>query len=240
MVADIGIDTKARIAGACYLFIIAGGIFAEVMVRQAVLVPGDPAATAARMLEHEALYRAGFGVSLVFLALNLPILVVFYELFRNVDRTLARLMAVLFLVATSVETANLIRHIMPLNIALDPALQAGLGGAAPASLVYLHLTAFSDGFGISLVYFGFYMLVLGTLMRRSGLIPRLLGTMMLICGACYLTNSFALFLDPGIAARLFPWILMPCLVAELSLALVENPAEELSRRVADSFKKSDK
>ena len=38
-------------------------------------------------------------------------------------------------------------------------------------------------------------------------------------GLCYLINSVALLLAPEFEARLFPAILMPCLVAELSLAL---------------------
>jgi hypothetical protein len=38
-------------------------------------------------------------------------------------------------------------------------------------------------------------------------------------GLCYLTNSFANFLSPAFAAHLFPYILTPCFVAELSLCL---------------------
>jgi len=42
---------------------------------------------------------------------------------------------------------------------------------------------------------------------------------MAIAGLCYLTNSFALFLAPRLAAHLFPYILVPSGVAELSLCL---------------------
>jgi hypothetical protein len=36
---------------------------------------------------------------------------------------------------------------------------------------------------------------------------------------CYLINSLALILSPPLSSRLFPAILLPALVAELSLAL---------------------
>jgi len=42
---------------------------------------------------------------------------------------------------------------------------------------------------------------------------------MQIAGTCYLVNSFALILTPSLASRLFPAILLPSFVAELSMAL---------------------
>jgi Domain of unknown function (DUF4386) len=42
---------------------------------------------------------------------------------------------------------------------------------------------------------------------------------MQIAGVCYVINSFALILSPPLANRLFPAILLPALIAELSLAL---------------------
>ena len=38
--------TRPTAAGLCYLTVIAGGLFAEVVVRQARIVPGDATATA--------------------------------------------------------------------------------------------------------------------------------------------------------------------------------------------------
>ena len=34
---------------------------------------------------------------------------------------------------------------------------------------------------------------------------------------CYEINSFAWFLFPGFAGKLFPFILVPCFIAELSM-----------------------
>jgi hypothetical protein len=59
--------------------------------------------------------------------------------------------------------------------------------------------------------------VLGHLIFRSGFLPKALGVLMLIAGACYLTNSFALLLAPGLASRLFPAILVPAFIGEASL-----------------------
>ena len=60
-IADMPPQVAARWAGALYLAVIAGGLFAEAFVRGALIIPGDPAATAANILENEGLYRLGFA-----------------------------------------------------------------------------------------------------------------------------------------------------------------------------------
>jgi hypothetical protein len=40
-----------------------------------------------------------------------------------------------------------------------------------------------------------------------------------IAGVCYLTNSFAMLVAPAFQGNIFPFILLPAFVAELSLCL---------------------
>jgi hypothetical protein len=40
-----------------------------------------------------------------------------------------------------------------------------------------------------------------------------------IAGVCYLVNSFALILNPAFAEKLFPGILLPAFIGELSTCL---------------------
>ena len=82
---------KARIAGALYLIVIVAGIFAEIFVRGRLLVAGDAAATAHNIMAHELLYRLGFAAELIALVCNIPLAVIFYDLFKVVNRRLALL-----------------------------------------------------------------------------------------------------------------------------------------------------
>src|ERR1700704_1668529 len=82
---------QARIAGFLYLIVIVGGIFAEIFVRGRLVVHGDPAATAHNILTHELLYRAGFAAEVFSCACNVPLTLIFYNLFREVNRTAALL-----------------------------------------------------------------------------------------------------------------------------------------------------
>jgi uncharacterized membrane protein HdeD (DUF308 family) len=86
-------------------------------------------------------------------------------------------------------------------------------------LAYLAIRVHGHGFGVGLIFFGVACLIYGYLIRRSGFLPALIGWMLQIAGVCYLVNSFALLLSPPVQDRLFPWVLLPCLVAELAFAL---------------------
>jgi hypothetical protein len=87
------------------------------------------------------------------------------------------------------------------------------------ALSYVFIRAHSYGFGNGLIFFGVYCIVLGYLVYQSGFFPKIFGILMPIAGICYLINSFALILSPALANKLFPVILLPPFVAELSICL---------------------
>ena len=126
---------------------------------------------------------------------------------------------ILQLVAIGVEAATTLY----LVAALFPLGNAGyLKAFAPEQLyamASLSLKLHSYGFGMSLIFFGCFCLVIGYLIFRSGYLPKTLGVLMQIAGLSYLTNSFALVLVPALANRWFPAILLPAFVGETSLCL---------------------
>src|SRR5947209_12578937 len=76
----------ARIAGALYLINIVLGAFATAIVPAIVVVSGDAAATAHNIQTHELLYRLGLVAHLVVTVTNVPLALIFYELFKVVNR----------------------------------------------------------------------------------------------------------------------------------------------------------
>jgi hypothetical protein len=89
---------------------------------------------------------------------------------------------------------------------------------APA-LIYLATRLFATGFGFSLVLFAGFCVLIGTLILRSRVLPRVIGAMMILAGICYVVNTVALILSPGFWKLVNPTILLPIVLAELSLAL---------------------
>ena len=196
----------ARAGGVLYLVIIVIGALGEAVVRGRIVVPGNAAETAANLRSMEWLWRLGVAGEVVLLNCAIGLAVILYILLRPVNRDLA-LAAVLFnLVSIAVEGVA--------AVSLAAALQTSLPEQALFSIRW-----HSTGFGVALVFFGVECVILGYLIYRSGYMPRSIGVLMQIAGACYIINSFALFLSPPLSRLLFPAILMPCLIAELTLAL---------------------
>lgn len=213
-----GARKAARAAGVLYLLIIAGGLFAEIFVREALTVAGDPAATAAGILSGKRLYRLGFTVHLSYLLCAVPVALILYGLLGRVNSGIALLALLFNVIAIAVEAVNLLNQFAPLRILGAEGMQAFSEGQLE-SLAYLFPRLFSSGFGISLTFFGVFCLFAGFLIYQSRFLPRFLGVLMGLAGACYLVNSYSVFLAPGFAALLFPYILLPCLVGELAFAL---------------------
>jgi uncharacterized protein DUF4386 len=71
---------QARIAGVLYLIIFIAGPFAEFFVRDPLVVYRDAAATATNILAHESLYRSGGAATLITVACEPAVALLFYEL----------------------------------------------------------------------------------------------------------------------------------------------------------------
>jgi hypothetical protein len=208
----------SRIGGGLYLIIIVGGLFGEMFVRNRLIVPGDAAETASNIRSMDSLWRLGIAVELSMLVCGIVLALILYILLRPVSRDLALLAVFFNLVTIAIEALSDSQHLLA---AMFPLGTAGyLSAFTPeqlAAMASLSLKSHSHGFGVGLIFFGCECLILGYLIIRSGYFPKAIGVLMQVAGLCYLANSFALLLAPGLANRLFPAILVPAFVGEASL-----------------------
>jgi hypothetical protein len=210
---------QARIAGLCYLLVIAGGLYAEVMVRGSLVVAGDAAATARGIAANETLWRWGVAVHLLYLVPAIVTNVLICGLFEAVEPTLARLALVFSVAGVIIEAASLLHLYVPLAMIEDSGAITALGEGQRQAVSYLAVGLFDTGFGFALLFFAGFCVLIGTLILRSRLIPRVIGALMVVAGSCYVVNTLALLVSPALSDRLVPGILLPVGLAELSLAL---------------------
>ena len=208
----------ARVAGALYLINIVGGAFA-IGVVQARLFTLDPAATAHNIQAHELLYRSGLAAHIVVTLTNVPLALIFYELFKAVNRRLALLDAFFILVATAIEAAGLVTQFAPLILLGSDTYTNALPATQLQALASLPWALSDASYNIYTVFFGLDLLCLAYLVLRSRLLPGTIGVLLVIDGLAYLIYSFAQVLAPEIAAGLVPWIQLPAPVAEGALSL---------------------
>ncbi len=209
----------ARAAGVLYLLIIATGAFGEIVVRGTLFVSGDPSSTAANIAASESLWRVGIAGDILQHVFDIPVMLALYLTLKPVNKNLARLAILFNLIQTAVLVANSFNLVMPLFLVGNAEYLKAFAPDQLHAWTQLFVRLHTYGFGIGLVFFGLACLVSGFLIFKSGYLPRILGVLMMIAGLCYLTNSFALLLAPALAAVIVPAILVPPLIAELSLAL---------------------
>lgn len=209
----------ARIAGLLYLIVIGTGLFAEVFVRQALRVPGDAITTAHNIQASEMLYRLGFVADLTNFIIGLPCILIFYMLFKQVNKYLALLAIFFVIIQTAIIAVNLLNQASPL---LFLGGEQYLKSFQPNQLAMLSNHALdlqAQGYAIGLVFFGFYCLIIGYLIIKSTFLPRILGVFYGLAGLCYVINSYAMFLSPNFASTLFPYIMIPSFVGEFSVSV---------------------
>jgi len=209
----------ARIGGALYLIIIVIGLFGEVFVRDKLIVSGDATATAKNIMASESLWRIHIAAELFLLTCAIVLLMILFVLLRPVSRELTLLALFFNLVSIGLEAATA----MYLVVALFPLGNAAYLKAFSPEQLYamasLSLKSHGYGFGVSLLFFACFCVVIGRVIYKSGFLPKVIGALMQIAGLCYLTDSFALILAPNFANRLFPAILLPAFVGEASFCL---------------------
>ena len=208
----------ARLGGVLYLLIIVAGIFAQVFVRSKLIVSGDADATAANIIANELLFRSGVAAELMMLIFDVALALIFYVILRPINKNLALFAAFLRITMSSISAINSLNQMDVLLWLKTPASLA-FSPEAINALAYHSLKAHSFGYHIALVFFGFYCMSIGVLIFRSNFLPKVLGILMVIASISYLINSFVSILAPNLASYLGMFILLPALVAELSLAL---------------------
>ena len=209
----------ARIAGLCYLIVIATGLFSEVFVRQALRVPNNALATAQNIQTHELLFRWGFVADIINFVVGLPTILIIYHFFKRVNKLLVQIALAFVIIQTAIIAVNLLNQISPLLILSDESYLNTFQPNQLATLSLLSLNLQAQGYGIGLVFFGFYCLIIGFLILKSSLLPQLLGVLYATAGLCYLINSFIMFLSKGFENPMFMYLAIPIFIGELSLCL---------------------
>ncbi|HTI08118.1 MAG TPA: DUF4386 domain-containing protein [Puia sp.] len=217
---EISPKVYARIGGLAYLIIIVAGAMGEIFIRSKIIVPGDALATTQNIAASPTLWRIGVFGDLVMHVFDLVLGVVYYMLFKRVNKTLALLSLLFGLIQTAVLVANKMNLMMPLFLLEDTSYSKAFTQQQLQVLNSLFIKAHEYGFGFGLVFFGFECLIDGYLIFKSEFLPRALGVLITIAGLCYLTNTFLLIFSPKLEGSLFPILLGPlAFIGEFSLCL---------------------
>jgi hypothetical protein len=205
---------KARLAGLFELLEGVTSAVGQVYILGKLVVHGDAAATAANIVAHQPLVWLGFALSVIGVVFHIAWMLLFYELFKPVNRSLSLLAVFAMLVGCSVQAVTCLLYAAPLLT---------LNGGIPLSaftadqlqaLAYVFVRLNAYAFDLYLVFFGVWCVLNGYLIFRSTFLPRIFGVLLMIDGLGWMT-----YLSPALGVSLFPFIAVASGLAELPLPL---------------------
>jgi hypothetical protein len=178
------------------------------------VVPGDAAATLENVAAAPLEFRLGILADTVMALSDVALAGVLYVLFAPVNRTLS-LMAMAFrLVQAAILGVNLVNLHSAVALATSDGIEAGM----QSLLVLRAIDAHAAGYDFGLFFFAMNCFLVGVLILRSGIIPKLLGWLLMGAGAVYLVGSLLRVVAPALVDTVAPAYLLP-LVAELGFCL---------------------
>ena len=180
------LSRTARVTGVCYLGIAITGMVGFLLVRPAIHIPGDAAATARNVVEHALLARIGVVLELGIVATQALAAIWFYKLFRGFNAVAAGSLAAFGLVNAVAILASAAFMATAISVAGDPGLAPGGDMAATIQLLY-ELSAKS--WSVGALFFGLWLIPMGYLASSSGRMPKGLGYTLMGGGGDYIASA---------------------------------------------------
>lgn len=218
MLSATEIKRTTRRAGLLYLALSIVAMFSFFYLRPRFVISGDAAATASNILADERLYRTGLLLDLFGQLVFIAVVLALYRLFKDVDRTQARLMLALVGTGIAVQVASQALNVAPLIL---------LGGADYLSvftrpqleaLAYGSLTLFGKQGDLLTAFWGLWLFPFAVLTIRSGFLPKFLGVLLILSGGAYVVSCVTAVVFPAALGALSKF-LFPLYFGELIVVL---------------------
>ena len=191
----------ARVAAFVFLIIFFLGMSTELFIRPAIIVPGDAAATVKNIAASEALFRLSLVSDLIRQMFMMLLPLVLYKLLKPVNKTIASLMVIFYLVCVPISLLNELNHLAVLLLSSGAGYLTAFKADQLNALVMFFLELRKYGTFIPQVL-SFWVLLLGYLVFKSGFLPRILGILLMLGGLCYTVQAVLFILFPNFDAMI--------------------------------------
>jgi hypothetical protein len=194
------IKKQARIAGAWYFAVLLIAPIGLVYVPNLLYVRENATATADHIRASETLLRIGISSELIHEVLWVFVVLALYRLLKPVNENRAREMLILgALVSVPIVFLNVLNEVAALLLVSGANFLAVFTRPQLDALALLFFRLHGQGLNVASIFWGLWLFPFGTLVIRSGFIPRFLGALLFLAGAGYVVSAFTTLLLPQYA-----------------------------------------
>ena len=186
----------------------------------APLVKGNAAAIAAMIQASPVRFRVGITSDLISQISGIVLVLLLYRLLSAVDKNKAALMVTLFLVSVPISFVITLFDIAAQILLTGDIQTSNFTNTQLAELAQLFLGLHTRGVFALEIFWGLWLLPFGLLVIQSRRLPKLLGALLLVAGACYVAQSVTSLLIGGHATDLLrPMVIVAGAAGEISTML---------------------
>ena len=194
------IQKYGKITGILILLLTVIAPFSLLYIPSTLIVPGDAAATASNIFTSQSLFRMGIASDSIIFLIEIMLSVLLYVLLKPVNKTFALIAGFSRLAMTVIQGMNILNHIFVLLLLNGGAFLSAFDASQIQAMVLLFLNAHQNVVLIWGLAFSLHLFILGTLIYKSAYIPKFVGILLIVAGACYLVQSFGNILLPQFEA----------------------------------------
>ncbi len=187
LIAGHSIKGFARLTGFMYFLLIPLGVLG-IMYIPTLVVEGDHDATVANIAENSGMFKLSMLTALLVQIVHITVALMLYRLFLPVNRTVARLLVLMAMLAVPIALLNEANNGAVLLVLGNPELSN--------SLVALFLGIHQYGIYIVGIFWGFWLFPMGYLAYKSNFMPKIIGIALMIGCFGYVADSFIYMVAP--------------------------------------------
>ena len=223
--------TTARIAGLLYLGVVVTGIFTLMYVPSKLIDSDNAVLTYQNIVASESLFRLGIISGLLCYTFFLFLPLVLYKLLKPVNENYAKVMVLLAIISVPMYFLNVQNELTVLSL-IKGTSNFGLSTEQIQSQLMLSLEQYDNGMRVIHIFSGLWLFPLGYLVFKSGLLPKILGILLMLGCFGYLINFVGHTLTPSYSKLgISSYISLPASLGEIGtcLWLLIMGAKEMKR-----------
>jgi hypothetical protein len=201
----------ARVTGLWYVALAITGMLGFLIVRPQVWVVDDPSATFSNLVADGSLARLGLLLEFGIVVSQAAVAVWFYKLFRAANHSAAFALGVFGMANAVAIMASAV--FMATAIAVADTSGASLG-LDPVAAIGLLAELGSNAWGVGALFFGLWLIPMGYIAATSGLMPRLLGGILVLGGLGYTLSAFVSYGMADAPAWFVDGVTIPATIGE--------------------------
>ena len=192
--------TFARITGLFYLLIAIAGVFSIGYMPSVIMVPDDMTATIQNMVNKKNLFHLGIAGDIAVILMEIILTSMLYKMFKPVSQTLSLVAAFSRIGMAVVMGINLLNYVLPSVLVNSPDYLQMFQPDDLEEMVTIFFDLHQKAVYVWQLFFGLHLVILGYLIYKSGVFPKVFGILNMVGSFGYTLQSFKELLFPHLSS----------------------------------------